>query len=209
MLIGKFDFLGGGANCHDPYQSDEQMSQRSGQSVLYNPQATQGLTSTNTIASSGSNGSRQTNSSNQQSNTSAGLTAGCHSANNGNGASGNLLNHHYEDLQMNHTTGNLVPTSTFSNEDASEYAHQQQSYPHNGHIFGQPIYRHENDDLTNGDMKIGPSGIEGGSNYLVDAKVKPKKGFFKTSLNRQGSLNGQQTTANLMRSSFRKAMGKS
>ena len=188
------------------------MSQRSGQSVLYNPQANQGINATNTLASSGSNGSRHTNNSNHQSNTNGNSSTN----NSAHSATGNILNHHYDDLQMN-ATGHLVPAS-LSNEEMNEYQHHQQQYAYNGqqgHGFAQTyrLSNNENDDLTNGENNAmnsvhnGTANHEGGTNYFVDAKPKPKKGFFKTSLNRQGSLSGP--TGNVMRSSFRKALGKS
>ncbi|KAJ6219508.1 hypothetical protein RDWZM_005320 [Blomia tropicalis] len=203
-------------NCvHDPYQSDEQMSQRSGQSVLYNPQA--GQHQTNTIASSGSSESRHTNASNQHP-----MMAG-KVGNNKNkptthivSGNGNILNHHYEDLQMNPTTGSLVPTSSIGQHEMEEY-HQQQQFGHNGMVavYGTQPYIHNN----NGDVESGSGGgvhsetndplgvsnggnqFEGGTNY--DSKNKSKKGVFSF-LNRQGSLNGQSN----VRNSFRKAMGK-
>ncbi|KAH9393692.1 Segment polarity protein dishevelled DVL-3 [Tyrophagus putrescentiae] len=160
---------------HDPYQSDEQMSQRSGQSVLFNPAAAVGgsahlaggalhTVNSNTMGSSGSAGSRLTNSSasnnnsNNQHQSSSTTTVvsngnGSSTANSANGSGvnggggGNLLNHHYEDLQMNHATGNLVPVGSLplplcSSSEANEYSghnyHNQQQ-----HIFAQPsMFRH-------------------------------------------------------------------
>lgn len=86
----------------------------SGQSIIYNGQfpltGNQGIqsqnlpnnipTTTNTIKSSGSNGSSATKNSKS-------LKNGCQ----------NTLNHHYEDLQINANTGNLVPSSTIVNSD--------------------------------------------------------------------------------------------
>ncbi|KPM07087.1 segment polarity protein dishevelled DVL-2-like protein [Sarcoptes scabiei] len=106
--------LNSGDRTLDQFQSDEQTSQLSGQSIIYNGQfpltGNQGIqsqnlpnnipTTTNTIKSSGSNGSSATKNSKS-------LKNGCQ----------NTLNHHYEDLQINANTGNLVPSSTIVNSD--------------------------------------------------------------------------------------------
>ncbi len=256
------------------------MSQRSGQSVLFNPAAAVGgsahlaggalhAVNSNTMGSSGSAGSRLTNSSasnnnsNNQHQSSSTTTVvsngnGSSTANSANGSGvsggggGNLLNHHYEDLQMNHATGNLVPVGSLplplcSSSEANEYSghnyHNQQQ-----HIFAQPSmfrhHHHQPQQLNQEEMLVAMmNGGGGGGGAEVDQlqhhhspqseggssnsgsqqqqhypqlvadpaggqlKSKPKKGFF----NRQGSFTSGLPTgpANVMRNSFRKAMGKS
>lgn len=195
-----------GNHPHDPYQSDEQMSQRSGQSILYNPQVqgpTNMIMNSNTIASSASNGSGQTNSSNMQSKS----VASCPTSN------GNLINHHYEDLQMNHVTGNLVPTSSITTNDYHQHSKQ---YGMNG-MFQQP-YRHINSEDASDNMKLSANnGIATSGTISSTGSHEGRAGFLETKLKKGHELGGlkrngsgkSQTTASVMRNSFRKAMGKS
>lgn len=215
------------------------MSQRSGQSVLYNPAAGQHQVGNNNHSNTlGSSGSRASNSSssnqhaqNQHSSStttviSNGNGSTANSANgSGTGGSGNL-NHHYEDLQMNHATGNLVPVGSLSASEAAA------ANFHSQHIFAQPsMFRqhhqlqnqHDQEEMLvamiNGGGESGGDGhhhspqSEGGSSHSgsqqypqVDnsssgvpnkaTKGKKSGGFFPT-------------PGNVMRNSFRKAMGKS
>ncbi|OTF72537.1 segment polarity protein dishevelled DVL-2-like protein, partial [Euroglyphus maynei] len=106
---------GNHSSYQDQHLNDEQSSQKSGQSILYNGQAMMGK-SFNTVKSSGSHGSNNqtttlaskhsNGSSNDGENGKRDLISRMNSSNN------NLINHHYEDLQMNPMTGNLVPTSS-------------------------------------------------------------------------------------------------
>lgn len=186
---------------HDPYQSDEQMSQRSGQSILYNPKAPGPMMlNSNTMASSNSNGSANTASTNKQSKQSV-----CSTGNNG-----NLINHHYEDLQLNPVTGNLVPSNGLT-----DYHQQYSQHTTAGGGGGMFTFRQLNCEETaiiegNNEMKRGSTTgtISSSGSHEGRNKDKSKKvaAFDQSSLKRNGSGRAQQAV-NAIRSSFRKAMG--
>ena len=100
------------------------MSQQSCQSILYNAQAATKTTTvaasnnqhvlpSNTIKSSNSNGS------NGNSNSVKASNSNCDNGNIVSNSNNNLINHHYEDLQMNPITGNLVSTSSAAHPNLS------------------------------------------------------------------------------------------
>lgn len=230
----KFFFLGGN-HSHDQCQSDEQMSQQSGHSILYNTQpqcAANSNLPSNTIKSSASGAS-----SNKPNNTMNGSNCLLNSNTSNNG---NIVNHHYEDLQMNSITGNLVPTSMVINNDNSLQSNNASAATVAGSTFSK-TFRHvesSNDinDLTvpNETHIIVPGGKENGQegrtnmagivlNDLSESHSSKGGGLKRTigltAINNNSNISQQSSfrsssssattkAANLMRNSFKKAMGK-
>lgn len=238
--IIKCDSFLGGNYSHDQCQSDEQMSQQSGQSILYNPQAqcvTNSTLPSSTIKSSASGGS--TNQNNTINGSNCLLSSKTSS-------SGNIINHHYEDLQMNPITGNLVPTSIIINNDNSVQSNNggtssastgtNSIYPKtfrhvegNNDVIDLTAQKESNIIMTGGKE----NGQEGRTNMpgivlngLSESLSTNTGGLTRTigltainnnnnnnshlkqSSFRSSSSSATNKAANLMRNSFKKAMGK-
>lgn len=212
-----FELLGGNHSSYqDHHHIDEQNSQTSGQSILYNGQAVMGK-SVNTVKNSGSYGSNnQTTThtlaskhSNGSSNDSDGITGKFDLSNRITSSNNNLINHHYEDLQINPVTGNLVPTSTLVVKNANLSDNKALLQPTNGsNITDNPyIHRHiEGNEL--GVINVSDSNGQTGRHHVLNhaPTQSSSRGSSIASSNGASKL---ANTANVMRSSFKKAINKS
>nr|XP_046916250.1 segment polarity protein dishevelled homolog DVL-3-like isoform X3 [Dermatophagoides farinae] len=207
---------GNHSSYQDHHHIDEQNSQTSGQSILYNGQAVMGK-SVNTVKNSGSYGcNNQTTThtlaskhSNGSSNDSDGITGKFDLSNRITSSNNNLINHHYEDLQINPVTGNLVPTSTLVVNNANLSDNKALLQPTNGsNITDNPyIHRHiEGNEL--GVINVSDSNGQTGRHHVLNhaPTQSSSRGSSIASSNGASKL---ANTANVMRSSFKKTINKS